>query len=306
MTSPNLDGVAAPMPELDGVSHSFVTLASGVRLHVAEAGQGEPLVLLHGWPQHWYGWHKVVPDLAPHYRLLMPDLRGFGWSDAPGGGYDGPTFASDTVALLDALGLDRVKLIAHDWGGWTAFLLALEHPDRIERMLVVNAPTPWARPSLDVLRSLWRTWYVLLNATIGPAVIRRTGYVPWFLGLGGKRDVYPPGETDIYRRVLAEPARARASAVLYRYYLRRAFQVFVRRRFEAQRLTVPTRLVFGADDFFVPTSYLTGSEAHGDDFTIELVPGCGHFLPEERPHLVVERALELFGSGGADRPRVPG
>jgi pimeloyl-ACP methyl ester carboxylesterase len=264
---------------------------------VAEAGKGEPVVLLHGWPQHWYIWRKVVPALAGRYRLLMPDLRGFGWSDAPGHGYDGDTFAADVVALLDALELDRVKLVGHDWGGWTAFLLALDHPDRLDRMLVLNAPPPWPRPSLEVMRSLWRTWYVALNSMpgIGPAVIGRTGYVPWFLGLGGRRQLYSPAEADAYRQVLSEPARARASAMLYRYYLRVAFQVFFRKRYEHVRLTVPTRLLFGAEDFYIPTGYLTGAERHGDDFSIELVPGCGHFIAEERPELVADAALALFG-----------
>ena len=288
-------------PPAEGVTHSFVGLPNGVRLHVAEAGQGEPLMLLHGWPQHWYCWHRVVPGLASRYRLLMPDLRGFGWSDAPGHGYDGPTFAADVVALLDELGLDRVKLIGHDWGGWAAFLLALEHPERLERMLVVNAPPPWPRLSAQLLKSLWRTWYVALNATVGPAVIGRTGYVPWFLGLGGKRHVFTQTETEIYRRALVEPARARASAGLYRYYARVAVQVLLNKRYERERLTVPTRLVFGVDDFYVPASYLTGAERHGDDFTIELVPGCGHFMPQERPQLVVDTALELF-AGGQPRP----
>ena len=85
-------------------------------------------MLLHGWPQHWYEWRHQIPVLAEHYRVICPDLRGFGWSDAPPGGYDKETLAADVVNLLDALGLDRVKLIGHDWGGWVGFLLCIDPP----------------------------------------------------------------------------------------------------------------------------------------------------------------------------------
>jgi pimeloyl-ACP methyl ester carboxylesterase len=93
------------LPHVEGVEHRDVRLPGRVRLHIAEAGEGEPLVLLHGWPQHWYCWRGVVSELGSTYRLVMPDLRGFGWSEAPGGGYDAPTFAADIVALLDSLEL---------------------------------------------------------------------------------------------------------------------------------------------------------------------------------------------------------
>jgi len=122
------------MPALAGVEHRFVDVG-GVRLHVATAGTGPPLVLLHGWPQHWWCWRHVIGELARHHRVLAPDLRGFGWSDAPAGDYAKSTFAADIVALLDREGIDRAAIIGHDWGGYTAFLLALEFPERVERVL---------------------------------------------------------------------------------------------------------------------------------------------------------------------------
>src|SRR5262245_17781867 len=131
-------------PEIEGVTHRYVD-TGGIRIHLAEAGEGDPILLLHGWPQHHGLWRDVIVALAPRYRLLAPDLRGFGWSEAPGHGYDGETFGRDQIALLDALGLERVKIIGHDWGGWTTMLLGLDQPERIERMMVVCAPHPWPR-----------------------------------------------------------------------------------------------------------------------------------------------------------------
>src|SRR5262245_41884152 len=98
--------MAVPMPTVPGVGHRSVTIRDAhgpVAIHLAEAGAGDPVLMLHGWPQHWYCWRHLAPLLADRYHLLMPDLRGFGWSDTPGRGYDPATFAADAVALLDEL-----------------------------------------------------------------------------------------------------------------------------------------------------------------------------------------------------------
>ncbi|MFC0453252.1 alpha/beta fold hydrolase [Rhodococcus jostii] len=102
-------------PALDGVRHRFLDLP-GLRMHVAEAGHGERVVLLHGFLQHWWEWREVVPGLAARYRVIRPDLRGAGWTDAPPTGYTRDQLIADVVALLDTLELDRVGLVAHDWG----------------------------------------------------------------------------------------------------------------------------------------------------------------------------------------------
>ena len=99
-----------PFPALDGVRHRFVQLP-GLRVHVAEAGAGEPLVLLHGFPQHWWGWRKVLPALAEHYRVIAPDLRGAGWTEAPRHGYTEEQLVSDVIGLLDALEVHRGQLV---------------------------------------------------------------------------------------------------------------------------------------------------------------------------------------------------
>jgi pimeloyl-ACP methyl ester carboxylesterase len=102
-------------------------LKKGIQFHIAEAGQGERFLLLHGWSQHWYMWRHLFAPLATHYRVLYPGLRGFDWSDAPTSGYEKEQLATDLLTLLDTLGLDRVRLMGHDWGGWVGFLLCLRH-----------------------------------------------------------------------------------------------------------------------------------------------------------------------------------
>ena len=221
------------MPHVDGVRHRDVQ-AAGIRFHVAEAGEGEPVVLLHGWPQHWYCWRKVVPLLAPERRVICPDMRGFGWSDAPPGRYDKQALTEDLFALLDALELERVDLVAHDWGAWVGFLACLDRPERIRRYLALNMYAPWPEPpSLRGVLGVLRLWYQVALSTpgLGPALIRRTDFVKRIISAGA---VHPEAWTDAdleaFAAVLREPARASASVHLYRTFLLRELGPYAARR----------------------------------------------------------------------------
>jgi pimeloyl-ACP methyl ester carboxylesterase len=283
-------------PDIAGAVHRYAqieTADSGpLRVHYAEAGSGPPLLLLHGWPQHFWCWRRVVPLLAGDFRLICPDLRGFGWTDAPGRGYDNETFAADAVALLDALGIERAGVIGHDWGGFTSFLIALNHADRTSRVLALSTPIPWLRPSPRLAAAAWRTWYAWVLAAIGhEAVRRRPGLVRMMLRPGAPDDAIDEHAAELYAERFREPARAEATRLLYRSYVRTALTPG---RYEALRLTAPTRLIVGREEQAIPEAFLRGFEPHADDMTLELVEGCGHFIPEERPELVAERAAALF------------
>ena len=143
-----------PMPTVPGVEHRQVETGR-LRVHIAEAGSGPPLLLLHGWPQHWFAWRKLIPLLANSRRLICPDLRGFGWTDAPDEGYRTADLAADAVALLDALELDRVDLIGHGEGGRVGFELCLSQPGRVRRLVTLGAMHPY--PSRRLLAAqAWR------------------------------------------------------------------------------------------------------------------------------------------------------
>jgi pimeloyl-ACP methyl ester carboxylesterase len=279
------------LPQLDGVTHRTVP-ARGLRFHVAEAGAGDPLVLVHGWPQHWWMWRHVVPLLAPHARLVMIDLRGFGWSDAPPGAYDKQTLADDVLAVLDALGLDRVCLMAHDWGAWSGFLACLAAPERFAAFLALGSPRPGGRPSARQLCEVWRLTYQVAIAS--PVLGRRLVADPRFVErviMGGavQRRAWTPDDLRAFTAVLAEPARARASASLYRTFLTREVA-----RTPRQRLRVPARIMLGARDPAIPVVLLDGADVDADHVSVEIVPECGHFVAEEHPARVAQRARELF------------
>jgi pimeloyl-ACP methyl ester carboxylesterase len=281
------------LPVVPGVEHRMVE-TSRLRVHVATAGEdGPPLVLLHGWPQHWYAWRHVIPRFAEDYRVLCPDLRGLGWTEAPSGGYGWESLASDVLALLDALELPRVFLVGHDFGVHAGFLVCLRAPERVERFVALNDVHPWPRPSpLDVLHA-WRFWYqaVLAAPGVGRWLLRnRPAFVRGLIRAWSERDVWSEQELDAFTSRLREPERARASAQLYRALLLRELPALLAGRYRGHRLRTPTLLLFGADDGVVRPHQLRGYERYADDMRVELVPGVGHFTAEEAPELVVDRA----------------
>jgi pimeloyl-ACP methyl ester carboxylesterase len=285
----------AGMPDVPGVHHRLVDVG-GLRLHVAEAGRGQPVVLLHGWPQHWYVWRHVIPELAGKYNVYCPDLRGFGWSDAPASGYDKEQLATDILALLDELNLGPVRLVGHDWGGFVGFLMCLREPDRFERYLALNIITPWPNPRATAVNG-YRSWYqVLMASGLGGWIFRLR---PPFLNPALRRAATDPqawsaAEMDVFLDRLQEPERAHASTEIYRELLLREGRTWMAGRYSKQRLQVPTLMLFGEDDMAINPAMLAGFEDHADDMRLELVPDCGHFIADERPDLVVEAALRFF------------
>jgi pimeloyl-ACP methyl ester carboxylesterase len=285
------------MPHVEGVTHHWVRVR-GVEFHYAEAGSGDDVVLcLHGWPQHWYEWRHLMPALAADgYRVIAPDLRGFGWSETPKEGYEKEELADDVLALLDELGLERVKLVGHDWGGWIGFLLCLREPQRFERYLSLNILPPWT--SIKAMAPhLWRFWYQWLISSPGVGYqLHRSGkFVPKVL-VGGsvRREPWDKETIHAFSDTFTEPARARAAVQMYRVFNLREAPAIGRGRYADARLQVPTKLLFGTGDSALNHQILAGSEHRADDMTIEKVDNCGHFIVDELPQLVTEKARELF------------
>jgi pimeloyl-ACP methyl ester carboxylesterase len=235
--------------------------------------------------------------------VICPDLRGFGDSEAPasagrlGAAYEKERLADDLLGLLDALELERVGLIGHDWGGLAGFLACLRAPQRFAGFLALAINHPWPQAGrVPDPRLLARLWYQAAIATpaLGGELLRRRAIVERLLRTAGA-GVFDDRAVARYADALSTPKATRSSVALYRSFLARELGPLIRGRYAGERLRVPTRLLVGERDPVLTAGSLAGFEPHADDMTLEWVPGAGHFLPEERPELVVERARELFG-----------
>jgi pimeloyl-ACP methyl ester carboxylesterase len=300
MTTATMPRTVPAPPDIEGAVQRTVTVetadAGPLDVHFYEAGSGPPVLLLHGWPQDAWSWNRVIPLLSDRYRLIAPDLRGFGKTGAPGSGYDGVTYGADAIALLDALGIDRAHLVGHDWGGFAAFAAGIAAPQRFASVVVLNTIPPWVEFSPRLALELWRTWYVFLFAAFGERIVQsRPGLLAKMMRADRVGDQgMTRAEAAGYAERLRRPESARATALLYRSYVRSFRAVMVERRFADLRLSVPARFLFGTADKAVSHRMIAGVENHCDDIEVELIPDSGHFIAEEKPELVAARAAELF------------
>jgi pimeloyl-ACP methyl ester carboxylesterase len=291
------DVAEPPLPVVEGVAveHRWVALADGTRLHLAEAGPADapPLVLVHGWPQHWWAWRRVLPALARERRVICPDLRGLGWSDAPPGAYTKEGWATDLLGLLDALGLDRADLVGHDWGGLAVLLAALRAPERVRSAAAVSIVHPWPRAPAPSPRTLVPLAYQIPLAVpvAGAELLARLPVLVRELirrGSGpGHR--FTDAELATYADVLRVPARARASSAVYRTFLLRELVPLALGHYAGERLRVPALMLTGAADPVVGPAALAGFEDHADaPARTAMISGAGHFVPEEAPEALLD------------------
>ena len=284
---------AGALPHVEGVRHRDVQVR-GARFHVAQAGpeDGPPVVLLHGWPQHWYLWRAALPALAARgARVIAPDLRGFGWSEVTPHGYRKTSLALDVLAILDALGVERFRLAGHDWGGYVAFLLGLHRPDRVQRLLLLNTGHAFPRRDLKTLRAQLGFWYMpllgmpgvgprLVRAQYPESALRRSGEIDGAWTAGDVRVFLDRVDPHVTQQVYGSFVFAEATRAVLRP--------------PGARLRPPTLFLHGDADAAIRPDFIRGLEDHADDYRLELLPGVGHFCVEQAPELVLPRMVDFL------------
>lgn len=279
-----------------GWTSRFVT-ANGVRLHVVEAGppSGPPLILLHGFPEFWWAWRKQIgPLAAAGYRVIAPDMRGYNLSDKPAGigAYHLDLLADDIVALADALGIGRFRLVAHDWGGVVAWWVATRHAARVERLVIMDAPHPdtWAqamrRDPVQVLRST----YVLVFQLPGlPETLLGSFRFKGLRGLmrmSARPGAFSTGEMERYVSAWAQPGSLTAMLNYYRALrLRQSSE-------PPARITTPTLVLWDEHDTALGRPLAEAAVALCDSGSLRVIPRTSHWLHAEAPETVTDAVLE--------------
>ncbi|WP_229053008.1 alpha/beta fold hydrolase [Aeromicrobium sp. Leaf350] len=293
--------IAAGMPQLEGVEHRWIDV-DGVRIHVAEAGvgnDGPPIVLIHGWPQHWWCWHHVIPLLAERHHVVALDSRGAGWSDAPSPGgdtYDKRVVADELAAVITQLGLDRPVVVGHDWGAWLAILIGGRHPELTRGVVATAIVAPWAKiETKDLWRFLYQPlvggpWGAFLQRGLGQVVLRRVFAL-------GSRDGKPWSERAVepYLARFREPARAAAGRSTYATFLTREFRAVQKRTYQAPYDHVPLLFLPGRRDGVLVPRIVAGGLVR-PTMSMHVVDDAGHWVPEEQPEVLVEH-VEAFIAG---------
>ncbi|MGH3360013.1 MAG: alpha/beta fold hydrolase [Nocardioidaceae bacterium] len=290
-----MDRLTTGHAELAGAHHRRITV-NGVTLHVAEIGSGPPVLLVHGFPQHWYAWHRVAVDLARDHRVLMPDMRGFGWSETTARGYDTGTRVDDLEALIEALDLGPVTVCGHEWGAWAGFMLALRSPHRVRGLVALNVQHPWPRHR-RLLPSAWRYGYTALleQPLLGRQVLRRwPAYTRWLLERG--RHGIDPTDAHAYAQVLRQPERARAGEALHRAFVFGDIVRLATNRYRRMRIDVPTVLLGGRHDRVTSPRAIEAVHPEQPMLDVRILEG-GHYLHERAPQCVATTIREIEERG---------
>jgi pimeloyl-ACP methyl ester carboxylesterase len=282
---------------MPGSGTHHVALVNGFRMHYVIAGGGYPLVFLHGWPQSCYEWRKIIPSIAERFTVIAPDLRGLGNSDRPTTGYDKRTLASDVYALVQSLGFSKIGLIGHDWGGVVAYYMAYDHPELVERMMILDSVPGLGRTGDKISRDIAkRLWHVFFHAGI-PDLAEKLisanleAYLRYFYtstAYNYSPAVFNDDEIAEYVRVYSAPGAIRAGLQYYRTALQEDLDTLTSC---TRKLTLPIT-AWGGESFL--GNIVPNWQAVADNVQGGQVKQCGHFIAEENPEFTIRQTLDFF------------
>jgi pimeloyl-ACP methyl ester carboxylesterase len=285
------------------ITHHTATLSDGVRLHYVEAGRGPLVVLLHGFPEFWYGWRYQIPALvAAGYRVVAPDLRGYNLSDKPEGidAYSIRRLAQDVADLVRAAGAERATVIGHDWGGGVTWQMAMDHASMLDGVVVLNMPHP-ARmlKGLKTLKQLLKSWYaVFFQLPFAPErAIRAQDFR--FLRQKFRHEHQSVGavtelDLDRYVEALSQPGALTSALNYYRAAARDA----ARKKMPWSRIELPVLVIWGERDTALGNELAEPDPKWVPSARVERVWHAGHFVQSDCPERVNALLLEYLEERG--------
>jgi pimeloyl-ACP methyl ester carboxylesterase len=273
---------------------------NGTRLHYVTAGDGPPVMLLHGWPQTWHEWRHVMDLLADDFTVVAPDLRGFGYSAKPAQGYDAATMAADLAALSEHLGLRDVTVVGHDWGAVFGYVYAATSPDQVRALGIVEM----ALPGVGVMEQAMGPqpggnflWHMGFQSVPDVPELLLAGkerpYLRWFF----EHFAYDPSaitaaDLDEYVDAISQVGALRAGLAVYQDFFVSADQVAAHAK---TPLTIPVRAYGG--EACLGGLTLASVQAVAPGATGGVIERCGHWAAEERPDFVAGVIRELAATG---------
>ena len=279
------------------LQHQFIE-TNGIRLHYVTQGSGPLLLFLHGFPEFWYTWRHQIPVFAEHFTVVAVDLRGYNDSDKPQDvrDYGMAELIQDITGVITGLGYDRCVLVGHDWGGAIAWNVAYEHPDLIEKLIILNCPHPrrfvegMANP-MQWFRSAYIGFFQL--PWLPEWVLQANDYQfidNAFDNMAVNRSAITETDVQAFKTAIARPGALQAGLNYYR-------NIFSLGLFQPQEwpvLEVPTLMIWGEDDPAFEPSLAEGTEDYVRDFHLRYIPRCGHWVLQEFPTLVNQYMAEFL------------
>jgi pimeloyl-ACP methyl ester carboxylesterase len=287
-------------PNTDGFKHEYAAI-NGLQYHYVREGSGPPLMLVHGWPGFYYEWHKVIARLSEKFDVVVPDMRGYAYTDkpdlAPEEGYTPAVFAEDIAALLDHLGWDKASFVTHDFGAVWVQQFARTHRDRVDKLVLFDPPYPgigarWLEPSY-----VRETWYQSFHQLpwaddlVGSSREATRLYVRHFLShWSHDKDLWAEDEIEEYVEAFSQPGAIRGGFNCYRAAFRTAATAFGS---GDPKIYVPTMVLWGDDDAVLPLAWSDHLKDFFPELTFREMKDAGHFMMREKPTEVVQAINEF-------------
>lgn len=296
------------------VEHRYAT-PNGCRIHYVAAGEGKPILFMHGFPQFWYLWRHQLEDLGRDHAVYAPDLRGFNLSDKPEDveAYRMRQLLGDLRGLVEELGIAPFTLVGHDWGGIVSWAFALKHPELLERLVIIDSPPPftWNRDLRESPRQRDAVNYMVQFSRPSPEpeeMLAANGFSMMdeiMERIGGAGARLDDEERAAYHEAWGQPGAIRGGLNYYRA-ARMGEQVAAggvpeeyAAKITSQTVRVPTLVIWGENDQALLPTLTRGLDRWVPDMRLEILPGAGHWVPYEKPD-DVNSLIREFVDGGTD------
>lgn len=264
-------------------------ITNGIRMHYVIQGEGPLVVMLHGFPEFWYSWRHQMLFLAEQgYTVVAPDLRGYNETDKPRTGYDVPNLLRDIEGLIKGLGQEKAIIVGHDWGGALAWAFAMHYPQMTHRLIVLNAPHPWAlQRELRTPKQLRKSWYIfffqipwLPEALLGANHAQAIGRAIYESAV--QKAEFPPDLLLRYQAVMSKPGALTAALKYYRELFRRGSFGSLGKR-EQTIIQAPTLLIWGEQDVALDIALTYNLEQWVPRIQVRRIHNSGHWVQQEQP-----------------------
>lgn len=276
--------------EIDNMTFSHHTASvNGIQMHYVIGGQGDPVVLLHGWPQTWYEWRHIMPALAKNYTVIAPNLRGLGDSSKPVTGYDGKTTAEDIYQLVSQLGFKDIFLVGHNFGVQAAYSYAAAHSAEVKRLVILDVPIPGIGPGENITGLWWAQFHMVRDIPEMLVDGHEREYLTWFYRYTCNPAAITKDDIDEYVNHYSAPGGMRAG---FEYYRALFDDIKQNKEYSTVKLPMPV-LVLGGECSF-GTAALDSMRLLATDVRGRVVPDSGHWIPEEQPQFVIEQLAKFF------------
>ncbi len=278
-------------------NHNYL-YTNGVKLHYVSKGEGNLMLMLHGFPEFWYSWRHQITAFSNNYRVVAPDLRGYNYSDKLQSIelYNISELVKDIAGIITNLGYEKCILVGHDWGGAIAWYFADQYPEMVERLIVLNIPHPAKfMEGLRTPQQLKKSWYIFFFQLpyLPELLFRWNNYKAIgsaFINMAIDKSAFTDEDIQAYKKAAAKPEALTAMINYYRCFFRQSLTS----QKSWKKLDIPTLMIWGENDTALGKELTYGTDNYVSNLTIKYIPNCSHWVQQEQPELVNEYIADFL------------